>query len=505
MSDPLLASGLHSFSVSHILSACPFATSGLDILVGGVSCWRINPHTELDDYIYLDDVTVIRSMIVFIPDDPYWLLATLRRMVMLLNMSKSHIPVLILSHCSASWLWNTLRKLVTDLDQLTSVTSASAVLPYEQLSSLISAGVKVEHRLEKQADKEEKTLGYCPKGMTIKELEVVMDLLKGCSVRNQSMARNISRKTLYNQRRTGLRKLKEQYPFLNIFFHDTKQKKHSEKRHLSFSLFEKEFLQGIQNGLVFPLFQPIVDCDFRVQGFEILSRWRKGGQELAPGMFLPNIRSRLLWLQLTEFILHAAINQIQRRKDNTYFSINIPSEILGDSDFLYMLSSVRQQLNHKNQFKRLALEIAETTILTNDIKMRQSILELKKLGFRVMLDDCFSEGSVMFPVRVAHFIDYKLDLNIVHDAQHDEYVCALIKSLTYYCSLTGSCCIAEGVDSLKKFRLLKDMGVQYFQGYIISPPLTEDELGSISNRLQYLKNCLDISRTSDAEDIFLED
>ncbi|MDH8228145.1 EAL domain-containing protein, partial [Klebsiella pneumoniae] len=59
------------------------------------------------------------------------------------------------------------------------------------------------------------------------------------------------------------------------------------------------------------------------------------------------------------------------------------------------------------------------------------------------------------------------------------HVLALIKSLVYYCQLTQSCCIAEGVDSIEKFNLLKALGVNSFQGYLFSPPVNREQLYGI--------------------------
>ena len=59
---------------------------------------------------------------------------------------------------------------------------------------------------------------------------------------------------------------------------------------------------------------------------------------------------------------------------------------------------------------------------------RRPRAQLQRAGVRVMLDDCFSQGSVIFPARRLHFNAYKLDMSIVNDAQHDPKALALIKA-----------------------------------------------------------------------------
>lgn len=85
----------------------------------------------------------------------------------------------------------------------------------------------------------------------------------------------------------------------------------------------------------------------------------------------------------------------------------------------------------------------------------------------------------MFPVRIARFSGYKLDMSIINELHSDSHVLAMIKSLVYYCQLTQSCCIAEGVDSIEKFNLLKALGVNSFQGYLFSPPVNREQLYGI--------------------------
>lgn len=100
-----------------------------------------------------------------------------------------------------------------------------------------------------------------------------------------------------------------------------------------------------------------------------------------------------------------------------------------------------------------------------------------------MLDDCFSQSSVMFPVRSVRFSAYKLDMSIVNDMQRDPHALTLIKSLLYYCQLTGSRCVAEGVDSLDKFNRLKALGIDRFQGYFISPPVERENVSDLIHQL----------------------
>ncbi len=193
---------------------------------------------------------------------------------------------------------------------------------------------------------------------------------------------------------------------------------------------------------------------------EILIRWRHRGQVLHPRPFYRTSAptTRLL---LTAFVLQEAVQNINEYPGTFYFSVNIPSSLADSDSLLRMVEAARQQLRQPEGVARLVLEYAETIDFRHQSRSAAHVAQLQRAGVRVMLDDCFSQGSVIFPARRLHFNAYKLDMSIVNDAQHDPKALALIKA-AYYCQLSDSRCVAEGVDSLAKFTQLKSLGIDRF-------------------------------------------
>lgn len=254
------------------------------------------------------------------------------------------------------------------------------------------------------------------------------------------------------------------------------------------SPFEHKFIHAIHSRQIYPVFQPITDSQLRLHGIEMLLRWQRQGIELPPGNFLPQIQSEYVWLMLTAFMLQEAVQCINQYPGDFYFSINIPPCIASHENINTMMETARQQLQQPQRAERLVLEFAETIDLHNQSQTLENIHQLQRQGFRILLDDCFSKNSVMFPVRAVNFSGYKLDMEIINDFQFDSHALALIKSLLYYCQLTSSYCIAEGVDSQKKFEQLKALGVDLFQGYLISVPLSHKNLPGLIQRFSSPEN-----------------
>ena len=246
---------------------------------------------------------------------------------------------------------------------------------------------------------------------------------------------------------------------------------------------EKDFKDAIYKGLVYPVFEPIVNGKLNIVGFEILCRWKRNDKECKPSEFLPLIQSRSIWLLLTSFMMNVAIKWINRFLGKVCFSVNIPPLVAESITFIRMMDMAKKQLLNEAWINKLIIEISEDTDLSNHSKSVIILQQLTEKGYQIYLDDCFSKGCMAFPIRQIEFNGYKLDLSIVEQMITDEGEKALVKLIIYYCRITGKHCIAEGVDSEKKLLLLKSLGVEYFQGYMISHPVPGDLLEITASRL----------------------
>lgn len=426
----------------------------------------------------------VRRIVVFLPDAPARMLNTLQQAAALLENSTTPLPMLILSRSPAIWLWQTLQHQVMNQQLLVEVRAAASDLPVSSLVALLQDYILEKYpSLEQLADEETRLCGKRPGGLTRPELNAILGLLSGCSVSALAKRRGISNKTLYNQRTAGLKKMIDHYPQLAPHFPRTQMKENKYESKIELTIFEREFVHAIHSRQVFPVFQPITDEFKKIHGIEILPRWNRHGEVLPPCAFLTQICSDYVWLLLTAFVLQEAVQSINQHPGEFYFSINIPTSIAGNENLLRMMETARQQLQRPQMASRLVLEFAETANFNAAGKTAKNISQLKKRGFHIMLDDCYSKSSVMFPVRTFRFSAYKLGIDIVKDMLYDSHAMALVKSLLYYCNLTGSRCIAEGVDSLEKFNTLKGLGVDRFQGYFISAPVVREKIIDLIHQL----------------------
>lgn len=473
-----------SFPPIWILSSCHFSAYGLATLLGSAGGVRVHLASDMeagDDSVPVQPLPAGCRLIVFIPRRPVEALLILKRLALLLEMSGSLAGVYILSHFSPAWLYRTLLSLVGVEALPGGIMAARADLACQQLKEFISRRPTGFH-LREVAAAEEWRNGGRAEGLTRRELEAVLDYLKGQQIKYRD---GVSAKTVYTQRQSGIRKLVVQLPSMSDNL-PGKHRIHSRALpgiSVSPSPQEQAFARAIHEGHVFPVFQPLVDRHMKIQGFEVLTRWLKDDRLISPAEFLPLIQTRETWLLLTAFVMNVAVQRINQFDGKLYFTVNVPPCVAESGALLRMAEAARGKLKDPGWLGCLVTELAETTNLNSDKKTISTIGKMVDAGYRVFLDDCFSKGSVMFPVRQAQFSGYKLDMSLVsafRQNQHDEN---LIRGLVYYCRLTGSQCIAEGVDSWDKFSALADIGVDRFQGFYISPPVLASELEYTVHRL----------------------
>ncbi|HDC4393609.1 TPA: EAL domain-containing protein [Enterobacter cloacae] len=470
-------------SVVCILSPCRQAARGLAGLLktpGRGSRAEVivtSADSPEEDTALVKAIPADRQMLVFIPREPVYALYMLKLLALSLSRAAPFAHICVMSHFSAPWLYRTLQRLSGRKVLPHNLISARANLPCRRLHDLFG-GKNPPLSLRQQAVAEEKEAGRRAEALTARELDAALEYLSGSRIRNPSV---MSFKTLYAQRRSGLAKLMAQLPSAaeSLPLKLRKPSLRGKERGLQPSAEELIFGQAIRDGQVFPVFQPVVDRNMRVQGFEVLTRWLRDGRVVMPAEFLPLIRTRHTWLLLTAFVIHAAVQRINQFAGELYFAVNVPSCVAESRSLFRMAETARARLRDRGWADRLVLEFSESTDLNRDTDTQLTIREMRDAGYRIFLDDCFSLASVMFPVRQVQFSGYKLDMSVTGtflENRHDEN---LIRGLVYYCQLTGSQCIAEGVDTWEKFNALADMGVSSFQGFYISPPVTGGELEEV--------------------------
>lgn len=226
--------------------------------------------------------------------------------------------------------------------------------------------------------------------------------------------------------------------------------------------------------------QAIVPLDNRTDAhYELLIRMiDEGGQIVPPGAFLPAAERYNLITKIDRWVVNHAFTFLAEnpafQKQVDFVSINMSGQSLADESFLDFVITQLQDSRVKGE--KFCFEVTETAAIANLSTAMKFISSLKKSGCRFALDD-FGSGLSSFGYLKNLPVDYlKIDGMFVKDIVDDPIDHAMVKSINEIGQVMGMQTIAEFVENDAIKGMLKEIGVNYAQGYGIGKPIPFDEL-----------------------------
>ena len=170
-----------------------------------------------------------------------------------------------------------------------------------------------------------------------------------------------------------------------------------------------------------------------------------------------------------------AINGEALSDEIDMFSINLSGRSLNDDSFLeYILDQIEQT---EVPVDRVCFEVTETAGVDNLSDASEFIKEIKETGCKFSLDD-FGTGMSSYAYLKNLPVDYlKIDGAFVKDMVNNPSDFAVVKSICEIGHFMGKKVIAEFVENDEIWNMLKELGVDYGQGYGIEKPRLLKDLG----------------------------
>jgi diguanylate cyclase (GGDEF)-like protein len=218
--------------------------------------------------------------------------------------------------------------------------------------------------------------------------------------------------------------------------------------------------------------------------YELLLRLDDGEKGyILPGAFMPAAERYSFAVKLDCWVVRAAFEALIRHPDhlNSLYqcSINLSGHSLGDEEFR---DFVTQQFRETEiPAEKICFEVTETAAIANLNKGTQFMKLLSELGCRFALDD-FGSGLCSFAYLKNLPVDYlKIDGMFVKDLVADPMAFSMVKSINEIGHVMGKQTIAEYVADTMILEKLREIGVDYAQGYGIAAPRPIEELWGRSN------------------------
>ena len=203
--------------------------------------------------------------------------------------------------------------------------------------------------------------------------------------------------------------------------------------------------------------------------YEVLVRWQRNGEIEGPAKLLPALERYGQAPILDRWMVEAVVSYLAARPDDTavYF-INLSGKTVADESFL---GTVCHLLDHHGVAgERIGFEVTETAAVVNLEDAQRLIHGLRERGCQFALDDFGRDASSFFYLKHLPADFLKIDGAFVRGMLDDRRDQAIVRSIAKLASDFGMYSIAEQVEDAEMAALLRDMGVDYLQGYHVHRP-----------------------------------
>lgn len=217
-------------------------------------------------------------------------------------------------------------------------------------------------------------------------------------------------------------------------------------------------------------FQPVVDLvTGRVAGFEALLRWNHPDRGLvSPAHFIPIAEETGLIVPIGAWVLRAACEEAMRWPGYVRIAVNLsPRQFRGGK----VARTVRDELHRTGLApQRLELEITESLLLQDREDVLAELLELRKLGVGVVLDDFGIGYSSLSYLRKFPFSKLKIDQSFVRGVEQRDDCIIIIQSMAAMARRLGMMFTAEGIETDEQAAIVREAGCNLGQGYLFGGP-----------------------------------
>lgn len=224
------------------------------------------------------------------------------------------------------------------------------------------------------------------------------------------------------------------------------------------------------------VYQPVADSRQGVVAVEALLRWSHPSRGLLPAsQFVPAAEESGAIVPVGAWVLHEACRQGQawrRQGRDLTMSVNLSPRELREPG---LVDLVKQALRASGlPAPSLCVEVTEGSILPIG-PAASALLELRRLGVRIAMDDFGSGYSSLSYIRSLPVDVVKIDRSFIEGLAHREER-AIVTAVLSMAEVLGLTVIAEGVEHDDQLRWLEQLGCRLAQGYRLGAPAPAEEV-----------------------------
>jgi len=257
---------------------------------------------------------------------------------------------------------------------------------------------------------------------------------------------------------------------------------------------ENDLRKAIQREEFVLHYQPRVDSvTGEMVGAEALIRWNHPSQGLVPPCeFIPLAEETGFINELSEWVIQEVCKQQSEWKEKgchlVPISINLSAKTLMKADLVKKVKNCLTKYSVPAHL--LEIEITEDSVIKNEGLGLSTIQHLREMGLAIAIDD-FGIGYSSISYLKKFTVDYiKIDRSFIKEIHQNDGDSTIVQSIILLAKGFHLKIVAEGVETVEQWELLKSLNCHYIQGYLFSKPLPAQQLtGLLQFDKMYIQPC----------------
>jgi EAL domain-containing protein (putative c-di-GMP-specific phosphodiesterase class I) len=208
----------------------------------------------------------------------------------------------------------------------------------------------------------------------------------------------------------------------------------------------------------------------------VLARWHDGEYGwVSPSTFIPMAESLGLIGELGLHIMKSSLDAAQvwqARGEKVALAVNISKRQLFTPSFTQHL--LREFDERGLDHSMLVLEVTESVALSDVQNGAERVSELRRAGFGIAIDDFGTGYSSLSQLHEMRADELKIDISFVRRLDEPSGR-SMVQAIINLAQLFGLKTVAEGVEDAETAQKLRELGVDYLQGYWFGKPMPQAE------------------------------
>ena len=232
----------------------------------------------------------------------------------------------------------------------------------------------------------------------------------------------------------------------------------------------KKLIEELKNALISNNLliygQKLINNISKKEKYEILMRVKlEDGSILTPYSFLQEAKKAKLYLGMTRMLVKKACEYFKGKDID--FNLNLTLEDIKDQ---YTMDFIVNAMEKTNTAKQITFEIVESEGIESFTEVSNFIKKAKKLGCKIAIDD-FGTGYSNFEYIIKLDVDYiKIDGSLIKNINTDNNLYLTVQTIVGFAKALKIKTVAEFVHNEEVLNCVKNLDIDYSQGFFIDEP-----------------------------------